>query len=222
MKKEISLEAAVEKIKDGDVILVGGFLAVGGPNRILDYIAEKTDLKDLTIVANDTSFVDKGLGKLIVNKKCKKVITSHIGTNPETQRQMTEGEIEVELVPQGTLAEKIRAAGFGLGGVLTKTGVGIKEIEEGKEKITIDGEEWLLEKPLRGDVALLNAAIVDGFGNMKYIGSTINFNNPMAYAADTVIVEAEKLVEVGEIDQNQVGTPGILVDYVVDGGKING
>ena len=135
---------------------------------------------------------------------------------------MIEKETEVILVPQGTLAERVRAAGYGLGGVLTKTGVGVAEIEEGKQVIEVQGKRYILEEALHGDVALLNARWVDKFGNLKYDGSTVNFNNIMAFACDTVIVEADEIVEVGEIDQNEVVTPGILVDYIVDGGEIDG
>ena len=147
-------------------------------------------------------------------KKCKRVITSHIGTNPETGRQMISGELDVELVPQGTLAERVRAGGSGLGGILTPTGVGTV-VEEGKEKITVDGREFLLEKPLRADIALLKAYKADKAGNLVYHRSARNFNPIMAMAADTVIVEVEHIVEVGEIDPDEVMTPGILIDRII-------
>ena len=179
----------------------------------------KADVKDITLIANDTAFVGSGVGPLVVNKKCKKVITSHIGTNPETGRQMIAGELDVELVPQGTLAERVRAGGSGLGGILTPTGVGTV-VEEGKEKITVDGREYLLEKPLRADVALLKAYKADKAGNLVYHRSARNFNPIMAMAADTVIVEVEHIVEVGEIDPDEVMTPGILIDkIIVQGGN---
>ncbi|MDO5713976.1 MAG: CoA transferase subunit A [Tissierellia bacterium] len=220
MDKVIGVQEAVSKISDGDVVMVGGFLAVGGPNKIIDYIVENTDLKELTLICNDTAFIDKGVGKMVEKKQFKKIIASHIGTNRETGRQMNEGETEVQLVPQGTLAERVRAAGYGLGGILTKTGIGIKEIEEGKQKITVQGEEYLLEEPLKADVAIINARYADKFGNLKFEGSTVNFNNIMAFAADTVIVEADEVVEIGELDPNDVVTPGILVDFIVDGGAL--
>ena len=211
--KTVTLEEAVGKIKDGDVILVGGFLSVGAPLSIIDAILEK-GLKDLTLVANDTSTTGLGISKLIAAKLVKKVIASHIGTNPETGKQMMEGTLDVELVPQGSLAEKIRAAGAGLGGVLTPTGVGT-EAADGKDIMVIDGKEYLVELPIKADVAILGGSIVDTFGNSFYNKTTRNFNPLMATAADTVIVEAEKLVEEGELDPNLVMTPGIFVDYIV-------
>ncbi len=222
MDKVINLEKAVSQIKDGDVVMVGGFLGCGGPNKIIDYIVENTDLKDLTLICNDTSFVDMGVGKMVVKKMFKKIYASHIGTNKETGRQMSEEETEVILVPQGTLAEQVRAGGYGLGGVLTQTGLGSKEIEEGKQIVEVDGEKWILEKPLKADVALLNCEKADKFGNMIFHGSTQTFNTVMAFAAKTVIVEADEVVEIGELDPDNVRVPGVLVSYIVDGGKING
>ncbi|MCM3727227.1 acetate CoA-transferase subunit alpha [Neobacillus cucumis] len=198
-------------------IMTGGFMGVGTPQELVSALLE-ANVQDITLIANDTAFVDAGIGPLIVNKRVKKVIASHIGTNPETGRQMISGEMEVELVPQGTLAERVRAGGSGLGGVLTPTGVGTV-VEEGKEKITVDGREYLLEKPLRAEVALLKAYKADKAGNLIYHRSARNFNPLMALAADTVIVQVEQLVEVGEIDPDEVMTPGILVDKIyVQGG----
>lgn len=214
MNKRISLEEAIAKIQDGQTIMIGGFLAVGTPERLVDALVA-SGKKDLTIIANDTSYVDRGIGKLIANDQAKKVIASHIGTNKEMGNQLNSGETEVILTPQGTLAEQIRAAGAGLGGVLTKTGLSTK-VEEGKEKIDIDGETYLLEKPLRADVALIFASKADEFGNAVYRGSTQNFNLVMAMAADTVIMEPLEIVPVGEIDQNDVRVPGIFVDYLVE------
>lgn len=217
MNKIISIEEAISHIKDGMTVMIGGFLGVGTPHRLVDALIEK-GVKDLTVIANDTAFPDVGVGKLIVNKQIKKAIVSHIGTNPETGRQMNEGETEVELVPQGTLAERIRSGGAGLGGVLTPTGVGTI-VEEGKRKIEINGKEYLLELPLRADIALIAGMKVDKKGNIYYSKSARNFNPLMAMAADLVIVEAEEIVEVGEIDPNDVMTPGIFVDYIVGGEK---
>jgi acetate CoA/acetoacetate CoA-transferase alpha subunit len=217
LSKIISYEKAVDKIKDGMTIMVGGFLGVGSPHNLIDTIF-KSNIKDLTIIANDTAFPEIGVGKLVVNRQVKKVITSHIGTNKETGRQMSAGELEVVLVPQGTLAEQIRAGGAGLGGFLTPTGIGTI-VEEGKQKITIDGKDYLLELPLRADVAILGGSIVDKKGNVFYNKTTRNFNPLMAMSSDTVIVEAEKIVEIGEIDPHLVMTPGELVDYIVGGGK---
>lgn len=216
MNKIISLEKAVDYVKDGMTIMIGGFLGCGNPHRLIDALIEK-DVKDLTLICNDSSFPDMGVGKLIVNKQIKKLIASHVGTNPETGRQMNSGEMEVVLVPQGTLAEQVRAGGAGLGGFLTPTGVGTV-VAEGKQKIKIDGMAYLLELPLRADIALIAGETVDKFGNVVYQGATRNFNHLMATAADMVIIEAEKIVEVGELNPNSVVTPGIFIDYIVDGG----
>lgn len=218
MNKLISIEEAISKVKDGDTIMVGGFLANGTPLKLIDALAA-SGVKDLTLICNDTSFVDKGVGKMVVNKQFKKIIASHVGTNRETGNQMNSGETEVVLTPQGTLAEQIRAGGAGLGGVLTRTGVGTL-VEEGKEKVTVDGVEYLLEKPLRADVAFIYGTKVDTFGNIFYYGSTPNFNVLMATAADVVIVGAEEVVEKGELDPNVVKTPGIFVDYIVEEGPL--
>jgi acetate CoA/acetoacetate CoA-transferase alpha subunit len=210
------MDEAIDHIKDGMTIMVGGFLGCGSPHRLVDALVEK-GVKDLTLICNDSGFVDVGVGKLVVNKQIKKLIASHVGTNKETGIQMHSGEMEVVLVPQGTLAEQVRCGGNGLGGFLTPTGVGTV-VEEGKEKMTIDGVEYLLEMPLKADVALIAGETVDQYGNIQYYGATRNFNHLMAPAADITIVEAESVVEVGEIDANDVVTPGIFVKYIVDGG----
>jgi len=213
MKKIVTVEEALAHVQDGMTLMIGGFLAVGTPEKLVDALVEK-GVKDLTIIANDTGFPDRGIGKLIVNKQVKRTIASHIGTNPETGRQMNEKEMEVELVPQGTLAERVRCGGAGLGGFLTPTGLGTI-VEEGKEKITVNGAEYLLETPLKADVALIFGSKVDEKGNVYYHESTRNFNPLMATAADVVIVEAEELVKAGELDANIVMTPSIFVDYIV-------
>lgn len=217
MNKIKKIEEIMEFIKDGQTIMFGGFLGVGTAENIVDAIVKK-GVKDLTIICNDTAFVDKGVGKLVANKQVKKAIVSHIGTNPETGRQMNSGEMEVELVPQGTLVERIRAYGAGLGGVLTPTGIGTV-VEDGKTVLEIDGKKFILEKPLKADIAILKGSRVDKKGNIWYSKTTRNFNPIMAMAADIVIVEAEKLVEVGEIEPENVVTPHILVDYIVEGGE---
>ena len=211
--KLVSMEEAVSHVKDGMTVFIGGFLGVGTPEKIIDALIEK-GVKDLTVIGNDTGYPDRGIGRLVVNNQVKKVIASHIGTNPETGRRMHTGEMEVELVPQGTLAERIRCGGNGLGGFLTPTGVGTI-VQEGKEVITVDGKDYLLEKPLKADVALLNGSIVDELGNIIYAKTTKNFNPMMATAADTVIVFAENLVKAGEIDPDHVMTSRIFVDYIV-------
>jgi acetate CoA/acetoacetate CoA-transferase alpha subunit len=213
MEKLITIAEAASKIKDGMTVMVGGFLSTGGPNRIIDALLE-SGVKDLTIICNDTAFPDKGLGKLIVSHQVKKVITSHIGTNPCTIDQMNAGELIVEFSPQGTLAERVRAGGAGLGGILTPTGIGTV-VAEGKQLIEVDGNEYLLEKPLRADVALLGASISDKDGNLVYRGTMQNFNPLMAMAADMVIAETAELVETGAIKPEDVRTPSIFVDYIV-------
>ncbi|WP_342429451.1 acetate CoA-transferase subunit alpha [Neobacillus sp. FSL H8-0543] len=218
MNKIISLEEVSSIFKDGMTVMAGGFMGVGTPQDLISAMLEG-DIKDITLIANDTAFIDSGVGPLIVNHRVKKVIASHIGTNPETGRQMIAGELDVELVPQGTLAERVRAGGAGLGGILTPTGVGTV-VEEGKEKLTVDGREYLLEKPLRAEVALLKAYKADKAGNLVYHRSARNFNPFMALAADLVIVQVEKVVEIGEIDPDDVMTPGILIDKIyVQGGN---
>ena len=215
MVKIISAAEAAAKVKDGMTVMVGGFLGCGTPQLLVDQLLA-LGTKDLTLVCNDTAFPDAGVGKLIVAKQFKKVSVSHIGTNPETGRQMNAGELEVELVPQGTLAERVRSAGFGLGGILTPTGVGTP-VETGKQKLTINGKEYLLELPIFADVALVKAYKADKAGNLVYRRSARNFNPLMATAAPVVIVEAENIVETGEIDPDEVMTPGIFVNYLVQG-----
>ena len=184
---------------------------------IVDALVEK-NVKNLTLICNDTGFPDKGVGKMVVNKQFKKMIVSHVGTNPETANQMNSGETEVVLTPQGTLAEKVRCGGNGLGGFYTPTGIGT-EVAEGKEIRVINGKEYMFETPLRADVALLRASVADKKGNMIFNKTMKNFNPIMATAADLVIVEADKIVEVGEIDPEHVMCSGIFVDYIVGGDK---
>lgn len=213
MKKVISAEETVTMIKDGMTLMIGGFLGAGTPHKIIDALS-KSKVKDLTIICNDTAFPDKGIGILVTNKQVKKVIASHIGTNPNTIEQLNNKELEVQFVPQGTLAEQVRCGGAGLGGFLTPTGIGTV-VEEGKQKMTVNGKEYLLEMPLRADVALLGANIGDESGNLYYKGTTQNFNPLMATAADLVIAEVEELVETGKIPMENVHTPAIFVNYIV-------
>lgn len=214
MKKFISIEEAVAMVKDGMTVMIGGFLANGSPNAIVDKLA-KSGVKDLTLIVNDTAYPNRGCGQLIANKQVKKVIVSHIGTNPCTSEQMNSGELEIEFCPQGTLAERIRSGGAGLGGVLTPTGIGTL-VAEGKEIIRVDGKDYLLEKPLHADMALIGASVGDKSGNLVYKGTTQNFNPLMATAADVVIAEVQRVVEMGEIAPEAVHTPGIFVDYMVE------
>ena len=211
--KGIRLREAVEMIPDGASLMIGGFMGVGTPERIIDELTRQ-GRKDLTVIANDTARPGVGIGKLIDKRMVSRVVVSHIGTNPETQRQMIAGELEVELVPQGTLAERVRAGGFGLGGVLTATGVGTL-VQEGKQTLEIDGKTFLVERPIRSDLALIKAKQSDYKGNLDYSLTARNFNPLMAMAADTVIAEAENIVPVGLISPDHVDTPGAIVDYVI-------
>jgi len=212
MDKLISLQDAVNKVKDGMTIMVGGFLTNGGPNAIMDALAS-SGVKDLTLICNDAAYPDRGLGQLIANRKVKKVITSYIGSNPVAIDQMNAGELVVEFSPQGTLAERIRAYGAGLGGVLTPTGLGTV-VQEGKTTITSEGREYILETPLKADVAFIGASLADKAGNLYYKGTTRNFNPLMAMSAEVVIAETEEIVAAGSIDPENVHTPAILVDYI--------
>ena len=214
MSKFISIEEAVSKVKDGMTIMVGGFLANGTPNKIVDALA-KSGVKNLTLICNDTAYPDKGVGQLIANKQVKKLFVSHIGTNPHASEQMNSGELEIEFCPQGSLAERVRAGGCGLGGILTQTGMGTI-VAEGKQIVNVDGKDYLLEKPLRADIALVGASLGDKAGNLVYRGTSQNFNPLMASAADLVIAEINELVEVGEIAAENVKTPSIMVDFIIE------
>lgn len=211
LNKVITAQDAAKKIKDNSTLMVGGFLSCGTPNLILDAIS-KEDIKNLTLISNDTSVPNKDKSKLIEAGMVKKIVTTHIGTNPITGQKMQAGEIEVEFYPMGTLVEKIHAKGSGLGGVLTPTGVGTI-LEEGKNVVEIKGKKYLFEEPLGADVAVIYGTTVDKYGNVKYEGTTRNFNTSMATAADMVIVQAEKFVD--EINPDEVVIPGIFIDYIV-------
>ena len=216
-RKVISKSDFVAKIQNGSSIMVGGFMNIGTPTLLIDAILE-TDIKDLTIICNDAGLPGVGVGKLIEAGKVKTLIASHIGLNPIAGDKMTKGELEVILIPQGTLAERIRTGGSGLGGFLTPTGFGTL-VQEGKEIINIDGKNYLLEKPLKADVALLLGHRVDRKGNTVYHKTTRNFNPLMATACDMVVVEARTLVEIGELDPDHIVTPHIFIDYIVEGGQ---
>ncbi|QTA37304.1 acetate CoA-transferase subunit alpha [Thermosipho ferrireducens] len=211
--KIIESSEIIDFMENGDILMVGGFLGVGTPESLIDALCD-SEIKDLTLIANDTAFPERGIGKLIVKQKIKKAIVSHIGTNPETQKQMIEGLLEVELVPQGTLAERIRAAGYGLGGILTPTGVGTI-VEKGKQIIEINNQKYLLELPLKAKIALIKAKKADYYGNLVYSLTARNFNPIMAMAADIVIAEVEEIVPVGSIAPDEIITPGVLIDYIV-------
>ena len=211
--KLITLQDAAGFFRDGMTIMVGGFMGVGTPPRLVEALLE-SGVRDLTLIANDTAFVDTGIGPLIVNGRVSKVIASHIGTNPETGRRMIAGEMDVQLVPQGTLIEQIRCGGAGLGGFLTPTGVGTI-VEDGKQTMTLEGKTWLLERPLRADLALIRAHRADMLGNLTYQLSARNFNPLIALAADITLVEPDEMVEMGELQPDQIVTPGAVIDHIV-------
>ncbi|MDY0976671.1 3-oxoacid CoA-transferase subunit A [Massilia sp. CFBP9012] len=211
--KTVSLEDSVAMIPDGASLMIGGFMGVGTPERVMDELARQGK-RELTVIANDTAAPGRGIGKLVTAGAVRKAIVSHIGLNPETQQKMIAGDIEVELVPQGTLIERLRAAGYGLGGVLTPTGVGTA-VEEGKRKIEVDGAPYLLETALGADFALVESFLADYEGNLVYALTARNFNPVIAMAARTVIVDAANIVPVGMISPDHVMTPAVLVDYLV-------
>ncbi|TLG77570.1 3-oxoacid CoA-transferase subunit A [Methylocystis sp. B8] len=212
-KNAITAEAAAALVFDGASVMVGGFLGVGSPDRLIDALVAR-GARGLTIIGNDTAYPTIGVGKLIEAGCVARVQASHIGTNATTQRLMSAGAIDVELIPQGTLAERIRAGGSGLGGVLTSTGVGTI-VAQGKQLVEIDGASFLIEKPLRADFALLRAHEADYYGNLTYRLTAANFNPIMAFAADCVIAEPDEIVPVGVIPPDAVRTPGVLVTHLI-------
>ena len=220
MHKTIGLTAAVEMMPDGASLMIGGFMGVGSPHRLIGELVRQ-GRKDLTVIANDTARPGVGIGRLIDAKLVKRLVATHIGTNPETQRQLIAGEMRVDLCPQGSLIERIRAAGYGLGGVLTPTGVGTTAAE-GKRELEIEGKVYLLELPVRADFALVAARRADYYGNLCYALTARNFNPIIAMAAKTVIAEAAEIVPVGVIPPDDVVTPGVLVDHLLERENVNG
>jgi acetate CoA/acetoacetate CoA-transferase alpha subunit len=211
--KTVALADAVSIIPDGATLMIGGFMGVGTPERLIDEIVRQGK-RNLTVIANDTALPGRGIGKLIDAGLINRTIASHIGLNPETQKQMIAGKMAVDLVPQGTLIERIRAGGFGLGGVLTPTGVGTI-VEEGKQKVQVNGKTYLIETALHAEFALIDAFLADYLGNLSYVLTARNFNPVIAMAADTTIVTAEHIVPVGLIAPDQVVTPAPLVHFLV-------
>ena len=223
MKRVIAVQDAVAMIPEGATIMIGGFMGCGNTHGILDALA-RSGKGGFTVICNDGAMLQGpdgsecyGVAKLIRNRQVKRLIATHVGLNPEVAQQMNEGTLQVDLLPQGSFVEMIRAGGAGLGGVITPTGVGtlVEDSPLVRDKVNYDGKDYLVMKPLRADVALIGAYKVDKLGNVWYKGSAQNFNRVMATAADIVIVEAEELVKVGEIEPENVMTPGILVDYIV-------
>jgi acetate CoA/acetoacetate CoA-transferase alpha subunit len=211
--RTVPLAEAVALIPNGASLMIGGFMGVGTPEDVVDELVRQGK-RELTVIANDTAAPGVGIGKLVAARLVRKAIVSHIGTNPETQKQMIAGELEVDLVPQGTLIERIRAGGFGLGGILTATGLGT-EVEQGKQQVSVAGRDYLVETALRADFALVNAFLADYLGNLSYALTSRNFNPVIAMAADTVIVSADNIVPVGLISPEHVITPAPLVDYLI-------
>lgn len=215
MKKHISADQIGQHLRDGMTIMIGGFMGTGAPEKLIDLLIEN-DIRDITLISTDTALPGVGTSRLIAGQRVSKLYASHIGLNPETGRQMNDGVLDVELVPQGTLAERIRCGGAGLGGVLTPTGLGTL-VAESKQLIEVDGQQFLLEKPLKADLALIRGSKVDLRGNVFYSKTTQNFNPLMATAAECVIVEAEQLVEIGDIQPEAVHTPSLYVDHIFVG-----
>ncbi len=213
MKGALKPAAAAEMIPEGASLMIGGFMAVGSPERMIDAIVAR-GVGQLTIIANDTAMPGRGIGKLVSAGLVRHIIASHIGLNPETQAKMISGEITCELVPQGALIERIRAGGMGLGGVLTPTGLGT-EVEDGKQVVTVEGKRFLVETPLKADFALIGAWQADYVGNLSYMLTAHNFNPIIALAGRTVIAEADSIVPVGVIPPDAVKTPGVLVDHLL-------
>ena len=211
--KQITWDAVGSLFRDGMTVMFGGFLGVGTPEGIVHAMCD-ADLHDLTLIGNDSGMPCPGVAPLIAQRRVKRLIVSHIGTNPETGKQMLAKELDVELVPQGTLAERVRCGGAGLGGVLTPTGVGTV-VEEGKTKLRYGGVDYLVERALRADVAIIKARRADRLGNLVYERAGRNFNPLVALAADLVIVETDEIVDVGCLDPDTVMTPGAVVDYLV-------
>jgi len=213
MKPILTADEAVKDIKDGCSLMVAGFMGCGNAFTLIDALIRK-GTKDINLITSDTSFPEVGVGRIICQCRAATLTASHIGTNPVSGAKMNSGELKVTLVPQGTFAERIRAKGAGLGGVLTPTGRGTA-VEEGKQKLTLDGKEYLLELPLGADVAFIKAEVADTYGNAFLPGATKNMAVVMAMAADHVILEAEKIVQPGELDPERVTIPGIFVSTLV-------
>jgi acetate CoA/acetoacetate CoA-transferase alpha subunit len=211
--RTMTAEEAAALIPDGASLMIGGFMGVGSPERVIDELVRQ-GRRDLTVIANDSAVPGTGIGKLVTAGALRKLVASHIGLNPETQQQMIAGELQVDLVPQGTLIERIRSAGCGLGGVLTPTGVGTV-VEEGKQRIEVDGKPYLLETALHADFALVQAFMADYLGNLVYALTARNFNPVIALAGRTVVAEVEQIVPIGMISPDHVVTPAVLVDHLV-------
>ncbi|NGQ97073.1 3-oxoacid CoA-transferase subunit A [Brevibacillus sp. SYP-B805] len=217
--KVVSLEHALSYFHSGMTLMVGGFGGVGNPPTLIEGILEK-GIREITLISNDTAFPHIGVGRLVTERRVKKVIASHIGSNPNAGAQMTAGELEVEFCPQGILAERVRAGGVGLGGILSDIGIGTIA-EKGKTKVTVGDKEYLLETPLTAEVAIVHAKKADRFGNLVYDTSARNFNPLVAMAGDITIVEADEIVQIGDLHPEEIVTPGVFVDMIVQSKGVN-
>ncbi|MEK4066166.1 CoA transferase subunit A [Peribacillus sp. FSL R5-0717] len=217
--KIVTLEEALEHISDGCTLMYGGFGGVGTPPTLVQGILAK-GVKELTLIGNDTGFPDIGIGRLVTAERAKKVIASHIGSNPNAGKLMTEGKLQVEFSPQGTLAERIRAGGVGLGGIFVDVGIGTIA-EEGKNKIVIEGKEYLVETALTAEVSIVHAKKADSLGNLVYDKTACNFNPLVAMAGAFTIAEVDEIVPAGELDPECIATPGIYVDMVIPTKGVN-
>jgi acetate CoA/acetoacetate CoA-transferase alpha subunit len=217
--KIVTMEEALEHISDGCTLMYGGFGGVGTPPTLVQGILDK-GVKELTLIGNDTGFPDIGIGRLVTAERAKKVIASHIGSNPNAGKLMTEGKLQVEFSPQGTLAERIRAGGVGLGGIFVDVGIGTIA-EEGKDKIVIEGKEYLVETALTAEVSIVHAKKADSLGNLVYDKTACNFNPLVAMAGTFTIAEVEEFVPAGELDPECIATPGIYVDMVIPTKGVN-
>lgn len=213
--KVVTMQEAMSHVRSGMTIMIPGFVNCGVPETLIKAIIE-AGYTDFNLISNNTSVQGRGIGLLVHENRIKHITCSHIGSNKETVAKVVAGEINVTFTPQGTLAERIRAGGAGIGGILTPTGLGTP-MEEGKQIIEVDGQKYLLETPLHADLAIIHAWKADKMGNCIFHHTARNFNSIMATAADLVIVEAEEIVEVGELDPDYIMTPGCLVDYIVQG-----
>ncbi|AZV62976.1 CoA transferase subunit A [Peribacillus frigoritolerans] len=217
--KIVTMEEALEHISDGCTLMYGGFGGVGTPPTLVQGILDK-GVMELTLIGNDTGFPDIGIGRLVTAERAKKVIASHIGSNPNAGKLMTEGKLQVEFSPQGTLAERIRAGGVGLGGIFVDVGIGTIA-EEGKDKIVIEGKEYLVETALTAEVSIVHAKKADSLGNLVYDKTACNFNPLVAMAGAFTIAEVEEIVPAGELDPECIATPGIYVDMVIPTKGVN-
>lgn len=218
--KLTTLERVMEFFVDGMSIMFGGFGGIGTPPGLIDGILEK-NIKNLTLIGNDTGFPTIGIGKVVSQKRAKKVIASHIGSNPIAGQLMTEGELEVEFSPQGTLAERIRAGGMGLGAILSDIGMDNESVSEGKQRFTLNGKEYLVEPALTADVSIVYAKQADPYGNLIYDKSARNTNPLVAMAGAITIAEVEEIVPLGNLHPEQIVTPGVFVDYIIPSKGVN-